>query len=286
LTVYPDLAFLLGCVSGFFFARLALRFLNLRRNVLSLMIFVALSGVWEGLLLFPRIPAPAVALLGIASVFFLLRGGTFVGTLRNVGDGVLIFLLFRGMHFLCVLLLFRAYVVFYASGVYFIASFWCALLSVVPAVLLLRTLLSFLKRRRRFGRILSCVISESGTEIMLRCYEDSGNLLRDPKEGLPVVIVEYGILRRTLRDLPPPHTFAFAERFGIRLRVMSCRFAAGEGQILYGFRPEKFSVEGYSCSAVIAVTERCLDGRGRFCGIVGSALSEGIGYVDFEKNRE
>ena len=116
-----------------------------------------------------------------------------------------------------------------------------------------------------------------GKEISFRCYIDTANFLNDPLSGLPVVIVEYEVLRRCFGiDFPLPMTYEFSSMFSASARVIPFRSVSGDGRMLSAFVPESFFVNGVPRKAVIAVSDRRLESRGRFSGIIGPDLIGGM----------
>lgn len=274
MTVYADLAFILGVLSGFLGIDLGLRFLDLDRSPCLRVVSSFLSGFLHCVsLLWGRGAFPILA-VWILFFLFVFRGRTLRGTVRNFATAAGLFLLWFGGVLFLLFAVFSVGLIPASSGVYFRATFLPTAVCFVLSYGILRGMIRIRRRKKGSGRILNCVLVEAGRRIPLRCYEDSGNFLRDPTGDRPVVIAEYGRIRKALRDFPFPGSFAFAERFGPRFRVISCRFAAGEGQMMYGFAAEAFSVNGKAVSVTVCVSGSSLDGRGRFDGIIGNLLSE------------
>ena len=100
--------------------------------------------------------------------------------------------------------------------------------------------------------------------------------MADPISGVPVAVVEYDLLRRALGStLPRPKTYEFSARFSQRAKIIPCRSVSGAGEMLSGFVPDSFSVEGVATDTVVAVTEGRLERRGRFSGIIGPGSWKG-----------
>lgn len=273
MTVWADLAFILGIMSGFLGTDLAFRFLDLRRSRLLRGFCALFSGVLQvaGLLWQSAFFLFFVWLLFFSFVF---HGRNLIGTVRNFGMAMAILLLWFGGVLFLLFVFFSVGLVFTSTGVYFEATFFSTAACELLSYGILRKLTQVRRRKKGTGRILNCAMLESGTQIPLRCYEDSGNFLRDPLGDRPIVIVEYGSLKKKIRDFPFPGSYAFSARFGPRFRVIPCRFAAGEGQMMYGFVAEDFIINGKSFPVTVCVSGNCLDGRGRFNGIIGNLLSE------------
>ena len=84
------------------------------------------------------------------------------------------------------------------------------------------------------------------------------------------------MLRRVFGEtLPYPMSCEFSEFFGKNVRMLPVRTVAGDGEMLAGFVPEDFRVNDVPHKAVLAVTPRCLEQRGRFEGVIGIELVRG-----------
>lgn len=91
---------------------------------------------------------------------------------------------------------------------------------------------------------------------------DSGNLLADPINGYPVIILEKQSFLSTLRDedrdffdnngTRPPE--------GVAVRIIPSDTVNGHG-VLYGYLPESVSINGVEKTAVIAMGSTSFDGR-------------------------
>lgn len=97
-----------------------------------------------------------------------------------------------------------------------------------------------------------------GAERTLCCMIDSGNLLREPISGRPVIVTS----KRALAGMLPEK---FPENAGnVRLRAIPVHAVTGSA-LLYGFLPDLLLVNGEETDAVIAVRE----GEGDFNGYDG-----------------
>lgn len=98
-------------------------------------------------------------------------------------------------------------------------------------------------------------ISLSGKSVKLCAMTDSGNLLREPISGRPVILLSDSAATRlvgaTSLEMPeeklPPE-------LGKRLRLIPYRTVEGAG-MLRGFMPDRIAVEGSECDAVFAVEQ-------------------------------
>lgn len=275
MTVYPDLAFFLGLVLHGAVFRLTLLLLDLRRPFWLFFLSACCSGISSALLLIPRISPFFAVLIGLGSAVVLLRGKSVQGTLLNLLTSLGVSILYLGVIFVLSGGVFRLSFGFYDSGGYLFLSFFETLFSAILSYFLGCVFVRIQKKRR--GKIYcNCSFAIEGIVIPFRAYVDTGNFLTDPVSGVPVVILEFSVLQKKLgADFPEPMTCEFATRFASRAKVIPYRSVSGNGQMLSAFLPELFTVNGVPKKVVIAVSDRKLEGRGRFSGIVGPDLIGG-----------
>ncbi len=275
MTVYPDLAFLLGTVLHGAVFRLTLLLLDLRRPRWRLWIAVLCSGGSSAILLIPQISVLIPIMIGCFSLLLLFWGKSFSGTCRNILTVLGVTILYLGVFLVVCGGISNLSFVFFEGGGYFLLSFVSSLFS---AFFSFGLGLIFVKiRKKQKGKpCCDCTMSLEGISVPLRAYVDTGNFLTDPVSGLSVVILEFSVLRRVFgADFPLPMTYDFAERFSSRARVIPYRSVSGDGRMLSGFVPDSFAVNGVPQRVVVAVSERNLESRGRFSCIIGSNLSGG-----------
>ena len=276
MVVYPDLAFLLGLAlhgGNWYLFRKLHSFWRPRWQRFS---FLFYSSLLDALFVIPQVPAFLSFFLYLMGFSLFFRGRTLRGTLRNI----LIYLILGGIRFALTWFVCAAFsclsLVFLSEGVYFRVSFLCGIFGAVASFIVLRLFLRFRVCKGIGTRIVNCTVVLDGISADFRCYADSGNFLTDPIRGCPVAILEYSALRRAFgQGFPEPLSYPFADRFGARARVIPLRGVSGTGEMLSAFVPDGFFVDGKSREVTIAVTPCCLDGCGRFCGIIGLSLSEG-----------
>ena len=112
-------------------------------------------------------------------------------------------------------------------------------------------------------------VEVSGENIRFTALADSGNLLRDPLGGSPVVLAAAELfgsgIRNSLAGFPDSCE-------GLRIRVIPQKTVCGEG-ILYGFVPDRIRVDGVERRAVVALDEKGhINGYGGYSGIVPMCL--------------
>ncbi len=275
MTVYPDLAFLLGTVLHGAVFQLTLLLLDLRRPWWIFGIATFCSGVSSAILFIPKISILIPITLGLFSLVFLFFGKTFLGTIWNVLTGLCVLVLYLGVFLVFSGTIFCLSFVFFESGGYFLLTFFQSLFSTIFSFGFGLVVVKI--RRKQKGKLCcDCSMSVEGRAVSFRAYVDTGNFLTDPVSGLPVVILEFSLLQKALGvNFPLPMSYEFAERFSSRARVIPYRSVSGDGQMLSGFVPDSFMVDGIPRNVVAAVTHRNLERRGRFSGIIGSDLIGG-----------
>ena len=122
------------------------------------------------------------------------------------------------------------------------------------------------------------VISLNGEIFRFSGLADSGNLLRDPIGGCPVIIAAGEVFTDSLREgikrtvYPMNGDGAISKDPQLRVRVIPQRTVGGEG-MLFGFVPDEVTVNGKVKSAVIAIDDKGKRrGYGGFDGIVPLCL--------------
>ena len=276
MVVYPDLAFFMGLALHGGNLYLYLKFHPLSRPRWSQILFLLFSALCSALSVLPEIHALTILFFSLIGCFWFLRGKNLRGTVRNV----LFYVIIGCVRFALTLLFCGAIsafsLVFLSAGGYFTVSFLEGLFGAFASFCALFSLLRFRSRRIGEKKIFQCTVILDGCAKTFRCYGDSGNFLTDPVSGLPVAILEYSALRRAFgASFPEPLSYGFAQRFATRARVIPIHGISGTGEMLSAFLPEAFFVDGIPRDGIVAVTPRCLDGCGRFCGIIGPTLSEG-----------
>lgn len=274
MVVYPDFAFLLGAICCGFVYDLILRALELRRRMVPWLIYILLGGLLHFCSVHPRVPLGlTISLLPI--LFFFFWGKTLRGTLLNALAAVVIHGSYFALLFflLCICSFLRG--ILTDQGAFFLAPFGAVIFVSVVGYAVGIGILGFLKKRQNRSRCVDCRLIVKGKTVPVRCFVDTANFLTDPTSGRPVVIVEYPLLRRFLSELPPPMTYAFAAYFGPSARVIPYYAVSGEGKMLSAFLPDAFSVEGVPQRVLIAVSDRRLEERGRFFGIISPDLLKG-----------
>ena len=275
MTVYPDLAFLLGILFHGAVFRLTLLLVDLHRPWWLFWLSVFVSGISSAVILIPSIPIFISFMVSLLFPVFLFRGKTLWGTFCNFLTGIMVLICYVGLFLAFSIGLFRPILVFGTSGGYFILPF---LSCVISAILSYFVGLVFVRiRTKQKGKqCCDCNLLLDGVRMSFRAYVDTGNFLTDPLSGLPVAIVEFSVLRNGFgADFPLPMTYEFGERFSSRIRVIPYRSVSGDSRMLSGVVPDRFTVNGVERKVVVAILDQKLESRGRFSAIIGSDITGG-----------
>ncbi len=269
MTVYPDLAFILGTFFHGAVLLLTLSFLEIRRPWWQILLSSVGAGISSALFLIPKIPTSPLIFGGIVCFVLILRGKSIVGICLNLLTGLGVFLGYLALFLLVCALLFCPVFRSFDEGVYFFLSFFKTCISALLSFGFGMVFVS-VRKKKKGKTYCECCLTVDGQILSFRAFEDTGNFLSDPVSGFPVVILEFNVLKRFFGDdFPTPLTYEFASKFGPRARVIPYRSVSGPGQMLSGFLPDRLTVNGEVFRAVIAVTEQKLETRGRFSAIIG-----------------
>lgn len=155
-----------------------------------------------------------------------------------------------------------------AFSVYFVLTFCLAMLFIRFV---------FFRRDRKNARV---VLEVNGETIAFTALTDSGNLVRDPLSGYPVVITSPHVLGRLTDEIigfskiNSSNADGIAQKMSVKLRVIPHKTISSEG-ILYGFLPDRITVDGKIKSAVVALDVKGKEkGYAGFDGIVPMSLCE------------
>ncbi|MBO5247749.1 MAG: sigma-E processing peptidase SpoIIGA, partial [Clostridia bacterium] len=166
--------------------------------------------------------------------------------------------------------------VFFDSGGILILSFVKSQISAFLAFLFLYSYVRARNKRAKEAFCCDCSVTLEGKKVPFRAYVDTGNFLTDPVSGRAVVILEFSLLRNAFGgEFPEPMTYEFSARFANRAKMIPYYSVSGEGKMLSAFLPESFTVNEIPRSVVVAVSDRPLECRGRFQGIIGPSLIGG-----------
>ena len=167
-------------------------------------------------------------------------------------------------------------------------------LPVILIIILVRAgIVYFKKIIAEDGCLIHGLIEFAAGQAELNVFLDTGNNLKDPVSGCPVMVVEYEAVCRILpKELCEEYAkckseqkdilwlydsigakYADTDWFG-RLSLVSFRSVGKKQGFLLGFRPDKFCVKNNDCSVVVALYDGRLGGRQNFNAIVSPWILE------------
>lgn len=117
-------------------------------------------------------------------------------------------------------------------------------------------------------------VCANGETVKFTALVDSGNLIREPLSGSPVIVASSSLFSEKMVEQIENirHSEGKADHpVKMRIRVIPQKTINGAG-ILYGFVPDEVKVGGKIKNAVIALDESPGDGYGGFSGIVPTCL--------------
>lgn len=113
--------------------------------------------------------------------------------------------------------------------------------------------------RKPVNAFCDCTVHVSQKQVNLRCFRDSGNMLKDPITGDPVMIAEKTILKEII-----PHVLK------TRTRMIPYHTADGKTGIMTAFRPDSVKIDGEEKKILIAVSDTRLGDE--FNAIIGTKI--------------
>ena len=145
------------------------------------------------------------------------------------------------------------------------------LFSAFAAKMLKKPLSLLLKKIGKGKKLLTATlaVTSNGQTLVLSAYKDSGNLLREPIGGLPVIIVG----RENMEKIVPNglRSVFFSEKDSSHVSLSDAKrvriipimpVGSGGAQILFGYVPDKITIDGKEVGACIALDK----GNARFGG--------------------
>ena len=117
-------------------------------------------------------------------------------------------------------------------------------------------------------------IDHNGMKVSLTALVDTGNTLRDPVSGMPVLVVEDAVARQLLQlsaeqVAHPVETLAMARKPGLRLIPYSA--VGQQAGLLLGIRADRVQIDGKDVEWIIAFAPQRL-GQGQYQALAGGAL--------------
>lgn len=136
------------------------------------------------------------------------------------------------------------------------------LIATVALFLVEKLISRHFSRKLGKGDTVSCKIVLRGEEKEITAFCDSGNFLREPLSGLPVVIVNPRAVGRLLPENANKQSgnelFSILEQdefFKLRLRVIPFRGAKNSGGMLVGIKPDAFFAAGEEKEVILALDD-------------------------------
>lgn len=140
--------------------------------------------------------------------------------------------LFAGLLFALYLFVAPAGMLFYQGVVYFDLSAFSLLLGIGVAYLVIQTVDRFLLGKREKQLTYRLTLWKEGRTLDLKAFADTGNRLKEPFSGAPVIVCDREVVERLW---PPKEQQPF--------RIIPFDTVAGEGA-LKGYRPDKALLQG------------------------------------------
>lgn len=272
-TIYLDVLVLLNVFVSWFLFLSTAKLCAVRANRWRLLAGCLLGGAYSLIILISLSPLELAAvklLMGASLVFtvFFQRGRW-----RLFAKTALWFFLvnfiFAGFMFALWTFAAPAGMAYHNGVAYFNISALTLALSTVAAYLVITLVTFLLNRRSRKGELAELLLELDGRQVLLGGFLDTGNKLTDVFTGLPVVVAEYGAVESLLPErvrgfFRSPGSFSFDgledSCWRTQLRVIPVSAVSGAGS-LPAFRPDRLTVNGVECRAIVAVTpEKLSDG--------------------------
>ncbi len=152
----------------------------------------------------------------------------------------------------------------------------CGILSAIILIVIFKRLHSIQLQK---GLTYELNIVFSGRQAACRAYLDTGNALKEPLSGLPVIIVEIGVVRDILPEAMQKMLEGLdngdikEEAWYSRIRVIPCKGVSSAKGVLFGFKPDRIDMlqkDGQrELLAVIGVTHDVLHETGMYHALLG-----------------
>lgn len=200
MTVYVDVLvsinifvnyFLLMCVKG-------ILKINVKRS--KLILGALAGGVYSLVIFIPEIPEPLIFLMNITASLFIV---IISFKPANVKQLVKCFAVFFGVNFAFAGLMLALWLLFSPKGmiynnsiVYFNIDIKVLTLSTVVCYFIITLITKLSKRSAPDNKIFSITLLNENKSITVNALLDTGNTLRDPFTGKPVIILEKSVVKK------------------------------------------------------------------------------------------
>lgn len=284
-TVYADVLFCLNFFIDFALLSVSAFILKLKLKGLRLTLCAALGGVYSVLIFLPRLSF--LSSLGIKLIFSAIMTLAAFGFTSPMGY-LKRLTVFYAVSFGFSGVVFGAYTFFKPSGmdirnnaVYIdIKPFYLFLLIGIAygGVWLFYRILP--KRSEQHCTVLVTLGTKTAE---LTALYDSGNMLRDPISGAPVMVAELSAVERLIpkqlhRAFRPPYKpCSEAALWGHGFRLIPANGAFGKEELLASFKPDELIITDASGrysprNTLIAVTLNTLSSDGRYNSLIGDGF--------------
>lgn len=145
------------------------------------------------------------------------------------------------------------------NGIFYMRiSSWTLILSAVGFYILL-SFVGYILNRKKKHRILNlCIIYKSET-ILLNVLEDSGNFLKEPVSGKPVIVADKDVLCSEKID----------RVFAVPFHSLGCKRG-----IIYAFKPDKINYRNQTIDAFVGIYDGKLSPAGEYNAVIGCRICE------------
>ena len=278
MVIYADILFLVNLYIDFFLIVCVKKFLRLQVSGFRLFLG-ALAGAFSSLCaLLPVLDGIVSVLVGIASAF-LITAAAFAPTrlfayVKAAAAYWAFSFLFAGFFLLLSNLLPLQNLTVRNGTVYFVISPLMLFIFTLIACLVISLAKRFMGPAEPDARYVKLTVENLGHSCTLYAKSDTGNALKEPFSGLPVIVAEADALRSTLPPGISDFTDGYPEAAGLRL--IPFQTISGEG-VLPAFKPQRVSLadkEGLHLPCYIAVSHRKLS-AGSFCAVFNPDLLSG-----------
>lgn len=277
-TIYLDILFLLNMLVTYLLLSAVSLLTAVPAKRVRLLLAILLGGIFSLLIFLEMHPVESFAvklLTGCAltaAAFYHKKTARVYW--RVTASFFLISFLFAGF-ITAVFLLFPAQGMVYRNGVlYFKISAFMLAVSTTAAYLLIRLVCGILDRRKTGKAVKDVYIHYGGKTVQLRALVDTGNHLRDPFSGLPVIVASF----ESVKALLPVSLHAYVQS-GIppdipvpMLRFIPVKTVSGE-RLLASFIPEEMQIDQTVRKGVLAVSSAPVKG-GEYDALLHPALAE------------
>ena len=257
LTVYLDSLFLINAVMDFILIFAALRIAKKNFRLWRIITAAGAGGIFAVCMFFADNGAsfilgiPAAALMLVIAYkphsikeFFKILMIFYAVSCCMAGVGMLLF--FSGR--------FNGYI---KNGVFYIRiPLWLLVISAAVFYALI-TVSQRILNRIKGRRIVLLAVTYNSEKFFLNALEDSGNFLKEPISGKPVIIADKGIFAAEKIE------FFYAVPF----HSLGC-----ENGIIYAFKPERIEYQNQTIDAFIGIYNSALSDSGEYNALIGNGI--------------